>query len=80
MGMPTEVKPVWQSVDDLPVTRKQMKVLYKRLNDRIDECFDEMHKGDDEQAAFWDEHENKIERLTRALRRLQKEVKELEEE
>ena len=60
--------------DDAPVTWGEMRKIYKRLDNRISECFEAIAAGDGAQAEFWDEHEEKINRLSRALNRLRKEI------
>ena len=60
--------------DDAPVTWGEMRKIYKRLDTRISEAFEAIATGDDNQAEFWNEHEDKINRLTRALNRLRKEI------
>lgn len=60
--------------DDAPVTWGELRRVYKKLDTRISECFEALATGDSEQAEFWNEHEDKIARLTRALNRLRKEI------
>jgi hypothetical protein len=68
--------------DDDPVTmgdlRKVMTSL-RKVNERVSECFEAITTGDDAQAAFWDEHEEKLNRLRRSLSRLEKRVASMEE-
>ena len=66
--------------DDSPATWGDIKLIYKRLNDRISDAFEAIAKGDDDQTTFWNEHEDKIGRQTRALRRLNERVDALEED
>jgi len=65
--------------DDSPATWGDIKRIYKLLNERISDSFEEISKVDDKQAGFWDEHEEKINRHQRAIRRLENRVTELEE-
>lgn len=66
--------------DDAPVTWGELRKVYKRLDARIGEAFEAIASGDDRQAEFWDEHEDKINRLTRGQNRMSKRIRELEEE
>jgi len=67
--------------DDEVITGRQLKLFWKmvkgelkKLDDRITECYSDMAAADDVQSGFWNEHEEKIARLNRSLRRLQKEL------
>ena len=55
-----------------PVTWGDLRMLFKKLDSRIDECFDTISSGDAAQSEFWSEHEDKLSRQGRAIRRLQK--------
>lgn len=60
--------------DSAPVTWGDLRWAYKKLDARIDEAFDAIHTGDDAQKEFWDEHEEKLNRNTRSIARLKKEL------
>jgi hypothetical protein len=66
--------------DNEPVTWGEMRRIYKKLDARIDEAFAAAAAVDDKQAGFWDEHEDKISRQRRGMTRLEKRIKQLEEE
>lgn len=62
--------------DEAPVTWGDLRRVYKKLDARIDECFDAVSALDNKQAEFWDEHEQKLLRINRALARLKRSVEE----
>lgn len=66
--------------DDSPATWGDVKRIYRKLDARIDECFDAVSALDNKQSEFWDEHEDKLGRLNRALTRLKRDVDQLGEE
>lgn len=66
------------SVGDVRKVVKLIQTLYKRLDDRVGDAFEAIRKGDDDQAEFWNEHEEKIKKLNRAVNRLVDKVAELE--
>ena len=55
--------------DDAPVTWGELRKVYAKLDGRIGEAFEAITAASDTQSGFWDEHEDKINRLTRAQRR-----------
>lgn len=60
--------------DDEVVTWGQLRKIVKRLDARIGEAFEAIAAGDENQAGFWDEHEDKINRLRRKINRMEKEL------
>lgn len=64
--------------DDRAATLGQLKKVYKKLDSRIDEAFDAISEGDGVQAEFWNEHEDKLERLRRRMNRLERRLQALE--
>lgn len=66
--------------DDAPVTwgelRRVVRKLRKEFDERLGEAFEAISSGDQTQSEFWDEHEDKIARNHRALRRLAREFAE----
>lgn len=66
--------------DNDPVTWGDLKRIYKKLQEQLDElrseAFAAINQGDQTQADFWNEHEEKIARLTRGLNRLKKSLEE----
>jgi len=69
--------------DDDPVNwlefRKLIR-LVKQLDARLGDAFEAVTRGDDTQADFWDEHEEKLNRHQRAIRRLEKRIEVLEKQ
>jgi len=57
--------------------RKVVRAI-RKVDQRVSECFEAVTAGDDAQAEFWNEHQDKIERLRRSVNRLTKRVESLE--
>jgi hypothetical protein len=69
--------------DTDPVTWLEFRKLIaytKKLEARLGDAFEAISTGDETQAEFWNEHEEKINRHQRSLRRLEKRMTELESE
>lgn len=69
--------------DGEPVTWGDFRKVVKRLlalEALVDDAFTAIAEGDANQAEFWNEHEEKLERLNRSLRRLKKQVEEISTE
>jgi hypothetical protein len=67
--------------DEEAVTWADYRRLLRRVREletRLGEAFEAVTTGDDAQAAFWDEHEDKINRMRRAQNRIEKRVEQLE--
>lgn len=58
--------------DSDPVTWGDLRRAYKKLDERISEAFEAIAEGDSAQSSFWDEHEDKINRLQRAVARIKR--------
>lgn len=58
------------------VTWGDLRKVFKRLDSRVDEAFDHATKLVDGQIEFWNEHEEKLERLRRAVKRMEDHVHE----
>jgi len=64
--------------DDSVVTWGEFKKFYRKLDGRISEAFEAIATGDETQGEFWNEHENKIQRHQRALKRHEDRLEALE--
>jgi hypothetical protein len=58
--------------DDEPVTWGDLRRIYKKLDTRISEAYEAIAAGDQIQSDFWDEHEEKLNRLLRRMNRHEK--------
>ena len=68
------------TVGDVRKVVKLIQAMNKRLDDRIGDAFEAFQKGDDDQINFWNEHEEKIKKLNRAVNRLISQVEALEKD
>lgn len=64
--------------NDELVTWGELRHVYKKLDRRVTDIFVAVNDLDDKQAGFWDEHEDKIQRHQRALKRHEDRIAALE--